>query len=137
MYLNMGLALLHRRIEEWTEEALLQQQLAEMEVEAFREYGSELMAYLHERVEEMELGYEELMIPGSDATSGELCEELMGALLDAWERLAFGERPAQLRIDELREVLEALAEVLEAPADDAGAELEEATDVLDDFLASA
>ena len=135
MHLNMGLDLLHRRIEEWAEEAMIEPDVPEREVEAFREYGSELVAFLHDVSEEMELGFEDLMVPGDDATAGELCEELTQTFLDEWERLSFGERPGGLEMDALREVLEAVTEVVEAPVDDADLELEDAAELLDEFLA--
>lgn len=138
MQLNTGLDLLHRRIEEWTEQALIEPGVAEREVEAFREYGSDLVAFLHEFVEQLEVSNDDVMALDEDASGPEVCEELVDSLFDAWERIDFGERPATFEVDEFREVIEAVADVLATPiSDGADAELDEATDELDEFLATA
>lgn len=134
MQLNMALDLLHRRIEEWTEEAMIEPDTPTAQAEGFREFGSELVAYLHEAAEKMEMTVEELMIPENDAENWELCDEIAELLLDEWAMIDFAERPAGVELDELRPLLVAVADVLEAPADDCAPELEEANEMLDEFL---
>lgn len=137
MRLQLGLDLLHRRIEEWTEAALVEAEMRFPEAEGFLEFGSDLVAFLHEIVEEWEWTDQELMLTGPEASSEELCEELMTALLAAWERDDFEERPDRLRLDELRSVMEAIAEVLESPCDEGDDELDVANDEIEEFLSEA
>lgn len=134
MRLTMGFDLLHRRIEEWSEEAQIEPDVSRTAVEGFREYGSDLVAFLHNVGEELELSREELVLAGNDTPSGELCEEMTDFLLDEWNRLDFGERPAGMDLDELPEVMESVAEVLEAEPAEASMQIEEAVELMDDFV---
>lgn len=135
MELRIALDLLHRRIEEWTEEAMIEPDVSDREVEAFREYGSELVAHLHEAAEQLGAAQRDLFLAEKGSSSADIVEELVEAFVDEWDQLGFGERPAGLELDELREVMEPVADVLEASADEADMELAEATEVLDDFIA--
>ncbi len=135
MRLQQGLDLLFRRIEEWTEEGLMIADLGDPTVEAFGEYGADLVACLQDVIEEMELGSEELGLSGREVPSRELCEELSESLVNSWERMEFSERPVGLPIDELRGVLMAVASVLEVHAEDGEDAVAEAVEQLDEFLA--
>ncbi len=133
----MGFDLLHRRIEEWSERAQIEPDAPMTAIEGFVEYGSDLVAFLHEVGEELELFDEELMLTGNDSPSGELCEELTRVLVEKWELLDFAERPPGVDLDELRPVLETVAEVLESEPGDVEDELEEAVELLDEFIAGS
>lgn len=134
MRLQQGLDLLHRRIEEWMEEEMLESELGDSEVEAFGEYGSDLVAFLQEVIEDMEVGGEELSIVGQDMTSRELTEELWEVLNEAWEHIEFAERPVGVRLEELRLVLVGVAKVLDGSEGEREEDLEEVVELLDDYL---
>jgi hypothetical protein len=133
--LQVALDLLHRRIEEWTEAALLEPDVSNSSAEGFREYGADLVAFLIDIVETWEVGDEDLMLDGADATGREVCEEVVRAIVEQWEEADFGERPADLEIDELRTILEAISEVLESSVEDADDEMDQALELLEPFLA--
>ncbi len=135
--MTLGFDLLHRRIEEWTERAQIEPDAPMTEIEGFGEYGADLVAFLQDVLEELEVTDAELMLASNDAPSGELCEELVRAVLEEWERLDFGERPAGLELDDFRQVMESVAEVLESEPGEVHSELEEAVESLDEFLADA
>lgn len=133
--MQVALDLLHRRIEEWTEAAMLEPDVSSSSAEGFREYGADLVAFLIDIVETWEVGDEELMLDATDATGREVCEEVVRAIVEQWEEADFGERPADLEIDELRSILEAISEVLESSVDDADDVMDEALELLEPFLA--
>ena len=135
MLLKLGLDVLHRRIEEWTEEALVEDDAPNSHIEGFREYGSDLVAFLHDLVEQLELGQEELQLSGTNVTSYELCEEVVRVLV-AVEQGEFGEQPLGVEVEEFKPVMEAVAEVLDGPLEDYDEELEEANDYLEEFMAN-
>lgn len=135
MQLKMALDTLHRKIEEWTEEALIEPEVPEPDAEGFREFGSELVGYLHDTAEKLELSLEEVVVPERGASGEELCEELTDIFLDEWAMTDFAERPVGVHLEGLQEVMDAVAEVLEASPEDSRLELEEATLQLDEFLA--
>lgn len=135
MRLQMALDMLHRKIEEWTEKAFIAPEVSEPKIEAFLEFGSDLVAHLHEVAGQLEIVDEEAMVPETDAAGPELCDEIAELFLDEWAHIDFTERPPGAQIDELGEVMDAIAEVLDAPPEDCEMELEEATEMLDDYLA--
>ena len=135
MRLKMALDALHRKIEEWTEEAMIEPEVEDAELEGFREFGTELVGYLHDAAEKLEIDDRELVIPPDDIDADELCEELTDIFVDEWAMIDFAERPIGVEIDGLREVMEMVAEALQAPPDDCVDELEDAIMELDDFLA--
>ena len=137
MQLRTGLDLLHRRIEEWTELVVREEPGLENALEGFREYGTDLVAFLHDMVEQLGIAQNEIFVADKDVTSLELVEEVMEAFIEEWEQLGFGEQPAELDLDALRPVMEAIAAVLEAPLDDAEEPLDEATTYLEEFVAQA
>lgn len=134
MRLKMALDMLHRHIEEWTEEAMIEPEVADPDAEGLREFGSELVAYLHEAAEKLEIDRQNVVVPEKDADSRELCEEITEVFVDEWTMMDFAERPAGVHIEGLREVMEAVADVLEAAPEDCDWELEAATEQLDEFL---
>lgn len=137
MHLQHSLDLLHRRVEEWSEEAMVDSEELVSEIEAFVEYATELVAGLHDLVEEIEAGDEELRLSSPEPSSRELCEELFVVLQETWEHIEFAERPADIQIEELNQVLAAVATVLDSPTDECGEELDEAVELLDEFIVEA
>lgn len=135
MRLQEGLDLLHRRVEEWTEEALYEVEGSDPEVEGFGEYGVDLIAFLQDVVGELEVGDEQLALANNEVSSRELCEELWTTLSTSWETVEFADRPAGLQIDELRPVLLAVAAVLDKDFEDAEDHLEDAVEILEEFMA--
>lgn len=135
MRLQEGLDLLHRRVEEWTEEALQEAEGSNPDIEGFGEYGVDLIAFLQDVVEELEVGDETLKLASNQVASRELCEELWTVLSTYWETVEFADRPAGLHIDELRPVLLCLATVLDEPLDEVDDALEEAVEILEEFMA--
>ncbi len=135
MNVTMGVDLLHRRIEEWTEEAAIEPTVSDMDAEAFREYGSDLIAFLHDVVDELELGQESMILQQSSAGSRELCDELLEIIVEEGMGMGLGTSSMELRLEGLPDVFEAIGDVLEAPVADSDEELEEAVDGLEDFLA--
>lgn len=137
MNVTMGVDLLYRRIEEWTEQAMIEPEVSEAEAEALGEYGADFIAFLHDVADELELGQRDMMIQGADASSREVCEELLGIFVDEGASVGIGGSATELRLEGLPDVFEAIAAVLEAPFDDATEELEEATEGLEEFLADS
>lgn len=135
MRLHLALDLLHRRIEEWTDAAISEPEVANAQAEAFREYSADLVAFLIDVVETWEVGDEELMLDGTDSSGREACEEVVRAIVEQWEEADYGERPAELEIDELRAIMEAIADVLDASVDDADEVVDEALELLEPFMA--
>ena len=134
MRFQEGLDLLHRRVEEWTEEALQEAEGSDAEVEGFGEYGADLIAFLQDMVEELEVGDENLTLASREVSSRELCEEIWTVMSTAWEAVEFADRPAGLHVDELRPVLMSLAAVLDEPIDEANEILEDAVEDLEEFM---
>lgn len=134
MRFQEGLDLLHRRVEEWTEEALQEADGSDADVEGFGEYGVDLIAFLQDMVEELEVGDEALKLASREASSRELCEEIWTVMSTSWEAVEFADRPAGLHVDELRPVLMALAAVLDEPLDEGEDLLEEAVEELEEFM---
>lgn len=138
MRLQLGLDLLHRRIEEWAEEALVVAESATIKIEAFEEYGADLIATLHDAAEELEISSEPLGVTGTEVPVRELCDEIWNTLREGWDMVEFADQPMELRVDELHAVLRSLTAVLTTPLDefdDEGEEfLEEAVELLEDYL---
>lgn len=134
MHLQQSLDLLHRRVEEWSEEAMVDSEELASEIEAFGEYTTDLVAGLHDLVEEIEAADEELRLSSPDPSSRELCEELYVVLVETWEHIEFAERPADIQVEELNQVLLAVAAVLDAPTDECQDELEEAVELLEEYV---
>ncbi len=138
MRLQLGLDLLHRRIEEWAEEALIVGERASLKIEAFEEYGADLIATLHDLSEELELSSESLGLTGTEVPIRELCEELWNTLREGWEMVEFADQPMEFRVEELHTVLVSVAGVLSMPPDefddDTEELLEESVELLDEYL---
>ena len=134
MRLTMALDMLHRKIEEWAEEAFIEPDVSDIAIEGFVEFGSDMVAYLHELAEQFEMSDEEVMLPEMEAEGAELCDEIATLFVDEWALRDFAERPAGVDIEGLRELMETVADVLSAPPDDCEMELETAIEELDEFL---
>lgn len=135
MRLKVALDLLHRRIEEWTEAAMIEPDVSNTSAEGFREYAADLVAFLIDLVETWEFGDEDVMIEATAATGREICDELVRAFVELWDDADFGERPADIEIDEVRDILECIADVLESSVEEADDEMEVAVEELEAFLA--
>lgn len=134
MRLQQSLDVLHRRVEEWSEVAMVDSEDYISEIEAFVEYATEIVAELQDLVEEIEAGDEELRLSSPEPSSRELCEELYTVLEETWEHIEFADRPANIQVEELNPVLMAVGAILDGPTEDCGEELEEAVELLDEFI---